>query len=79
MTATHNLLWEFEAHKADGTTYTFAASKAFNPTRWDDPRDAAVFFTFEDKDALEADGWHIGKPSTITVYGVRPLSDSVLA
>jgi hypothetical protein len=79
MNATHNLLWEFDACKADGTAHTFSASKAFNPASWDDPRDAAIFFTFEDKAALEADGWHIGKPSTIKVYGVRQLSDSALS
>jgi hypothetical protein len=79
MTMTHKLLWEFEAHKVDGTTFTFAASNSFDPTCWDDPRDAAIFYTFEDKDALEADGWHIGKPSTIKVYAVRPLSDTALA
>jgi hypothetical protein len=79
MTATHELLWKFEAHKADGTTNTFSASKYFDPTRWDDPREAAIFFTFEDKEALAAQGWHIGKPATIRVYGIRELSDTALA
>lgn len=78
MTATHNLLWEFDAHKADGTKHTFSASKAFNPTDWDDARDAAIFFTFEDKEALAADGWHVGKPATVQVYGIRKLSDADL-
>lgn len=75
MTETHNLLWHFVGHKADGTTETLSCSKPFNPSEWDDPRDAAVFFTFETKEALAADGWHIGKPETIQVFDVRRLSD----
>jgi hypothetical protein len=76
---THNILWSFAAHKADGTTETLNCSKPFKPTEWDDPRDAAIFFTFEAKDALAAEGWHIGKPATIQVEAVRRLSDVGIA
>ena len=76
MTATHNLLWSFEVHNAHGGVKRVDCSKPFNPAEWDDPRDAAIFFTFDSKDALAAEGLHIGKPATIRVDGARALSDT---
>lgn len=77
--ATHNILWSFKAHKTDGTSQFLDCSKPFNPSEWDDPREAAIFFTFDSKDALAADGWHIGEPKEIKVSRIHPLSDAGLA
>lgn len=76
MALTHEVLWEFEGYKADGTAQMLSCSKPFNPEHWDDPREAAIFFTYNAKEALAAEGWHIGKPESIKVYGVRSLSDT---
>lgn len=75
MIKTHNLIWEFESHNDNGETCTFSCSTPFNPEECDDEREAAIFFTFEEKNNLKDKGWHIGKPSGIRVHSVRKLSD----
>ena len=86
MPATHNLIWHFEAVNAAGDTQRFQCGKAFDLAAWDDPRDAAIFFTMEETlpalaEETTASGgpvWHLTKPASIQVFAVRPLSDTAL-
>ena len=80
MTETHTLIWHFDVANAKGEVKRFQCAAPIDPSEWDDDvREAAIFLTFQEREYLAKDGWHIQKPATIQVFALRPLSDIALA
>ena len=75
---THNLNWLFDATNVQGETKRLQCSRPICLSEWDDPRDAAIFFTINET-LPGLDGWHLVAPKTIQVWKVAELSDVELA
>jgi hypothetical protein len=78
--ATHQISWIADMVNAKGEAKRFRFSKYFVASEWDEAREAAIFFFFnDDKDFLASEGWHLTAPASIQVLKVSPLSDVALA